>query len=343
MKKIIKARGDGKTTDLIQLSHETGAYIVCRSQETCSMISAMAREQKLDIPFPITYQEFLEGRYGMRISGFLIDDADELLQRLSRVPIDAITMTPYIYTMKNEEYFDIGLPKWPALIVKGEKVTEEQAAEIIIRTSGWLSCNDHEFANSCNEVLYDAKIPDEHKPYYDGINKGIEAKLGLEEKDWREIYAYREEKEKELGIIKDLQYLGNDRVCSSWIGGPHGWCDWDGTIECHNYNIGKWPTVEEVYNEWKKIAKAFPFLDLRCQLANHEASSPEMDPNPRPVIEFIVKNGKVRMTIPKDYITEPEFGPMRNVFDNGTEIGCTLETFTKSVNIVREKMGLKQD
>ena len=60
------------------------------------MISAMAREQNLDIPFPITYHEFLEGRYGMWISGFLIDDADELLRQISRAPITAITMTPYI-------------------------------------------------------------------------------------------------------------------------------------------------------------------------------------------------------------------------------------------------------
>ena len=93
MRKVLKARGDGKTTDLIQMSHETGAYIVCRSQDTCSMISAMAREQNLDIPFPITYHEFLEGRYGMWISGFLIDDADELLRQLSRAPITAISMT----------------------------------------------------------------------------------------------------------------------------------------------------------------------------------------------------------------------------------------------------------
>lgn len=240
--------------------------------------------------------------------------------------------------MKNKFFFDIGLPKWPALIVKGERVTEEQAAEIIIRTMGWLSCNDHEFTNSCNEILYDVEIPEEHKMYYDGSNKGVEAKLGLEEKDWQKIYAYKEEKEKEVGILEDLCYLENSRVCSSWIGGPHGWCDWDGTIGCNNYNIGKWPTVEEVYKEWKIIAKAFPFLDLRCQLTNHEASSPEMTENPGPVIEFIVKNGKVRMTIPKDYIDIPEFGPMRNIGNRDTEIGCTLETFGKSVSMVKEKL-----
>jgi len=96
MRKIIKGRGDGKTTDLIHLSHETGDYIVCRSQEECSRISAIAREQKLDIPFPITYTEFLNGRYGMRISGFLIDNSDDFLQSISKVPVKAVTMTPYI-------------------------------------------------------------------------------------------------------------------------------------------------------------------------------------------------------------------------------------------------------
>lgn len=29
------------------------------------------------------------------------------------------------------------LPKWPAMVVVGKRVTPEQAAEIIIRTNGW--------------------------------------------------------------------------------------------------------------------------------------------------------------------------------------------------------------
>jgi 5-methylcytosine-specific restriction endonuclease McrA len=37
--------------------------------------------------------------------------------------------------MKKQEFFNLGLPKWPALLVTGKAVTEDQAMEILIRTS----------------------------------------------------------------------------------------------------------------------------------------------------------------------------------------------------------------
>jgi hypothetical protein len=245
--------------------------------------------------------------------------------------------------MKNKDFFNLGLPKLPALIVKGEKITPEQASEIIIRTNGDSSCNDNEFSNRVAELIYDVKIPDHLIHNYDQVNTAIEKKLGIEEEvegekweKWSKVWGYRDEKRAELEII-ELSYLDNSQICSSWIGGPHGWCDWEGNIGCSNYNIGKWPGVEEVYNEWKSIAKAFPFLDLRCQLANHEASSPEMSENPGPVVEFIVKAGKVKMVIPKDYIEIPEFGPIRNIGDRDSEIGCTIEKLNDALEMVREK------
>ena len=44
------------------------------------------------------------------------------------------------------DLLEIGLPKWPALVVKGKKITKEEAAEILIRTDDfWFSANDHDF------------------------------------------------------------------------------------------------------------------------------------------------------------------------------------------------------
>ena len=243
-------------------------------------------------------------------------------------------------TMANKDFFERGLPKWPALIVTGKAVTKEQASEIIIRTNGDSSCNDNEFSNRVAELIYDVKIPDHLIHNYDQVNTAIEKKLGIEEGEerekWSKVWGYRDEKRAELEII-ELSYLHNSRICSSWIGGPHGWCDWEGNIECSNYNIGKWPGIEEVYNEWKKIAKAFPFLDLRCQLANHEASSPEMSENPGPVVEFIVKGGKVKMVEPKEYLKIPVFGPMRNLSYRDSEIGCTLEMLETGIKQIKAK------
>lgn len=81
---------------------------------------------------------------------------------------------------------------------------------------------------------------------------------------------------------------------SCWIGGTHGWCDWDGTIFANSFNVGKWPTVEEVEKDWQAIAAAFPFLDLRSQLLNR-GSSEAVDEGASPVVEFVVRNSRVEV------------------------------------------------
>lgn len=49
------------------------------------------------------------------------------------------------------------LPKWPALVVGGERVSREQAQEILIRTDDWDHfTNDHEFRS---QILTTVGIP----------------------------------------------------------------------------------------------------------------------------------------------------------------------------------------
>jgi hypothetical protein len=204
--------------------------------------------------------------------------------------------------MKNKDFFNIALPKWPAMVVVGRPVSQQQAMEIIIRTDDLgFSSNDHKFDKELNEYFYDVKIDSD---VYDAVI----TKLGIskELKYSNELYDYMYKKRSEVGRVK-LTYLNNSRITSSWVDGAHGWCDWNGNIGCNNYNIGKWPSVEEVYNEWKLIAKAFPYLDLTCQLMNHESSCADMVDDPKPLINFVVKNGKVKMTEPDGYISMPVF------------------------------------
>lgn len=95
MNKIILGRGKGKTTQLIELSGNTSSYIVCINQRECHRIVSIAREMKIDIPFPLTYDEFINKKYyGKGIKGFLIDNAELLLEYMSSVKIDAITLSP---------------------------------------------------------------------------------------------------------------------------------------------------------------------------------------------------------------------------------------------------------
>jgi hypothetical protein len=85
----------GKTTELIKLSAESFAYLIVGTQERATAVFHQAKEMGLDIPFPLTYDDFVRGSYyGKGINGFLIDNADNLIEKMSRgVPVLAISLT----------------------------------------------------------------------------------------------------------------------------------------------------------------------------------------------------------------------------------------------------------
>lgn len=94
MEKIILPRGGGKTDRLIQMSGETGAYIVCVSRYEADKILARSKEIGCAIKYPMTYAEFLDARADVRvIPGYLIDNIERFVQSLTIVPIMAITLT----------------------------------------------------------------------------------------------------------------------------------------------------------------------------------------------------------------------------------------------------------
>lgn len=91
---IFDKRRTGKTTELIKLSAETGHYIVTLNNLTANDILNKAKKMNLTIPNPLTYHEFINcSYYGKNINGFLIDDAEMLLQGMSSYKIHTITMT----------------------------------------------------------------------------------------------------------------------------------------------------------------------------------------------------------------------------------------------------------
>ncbi len=208
------------------------------------------------------------------------------------------------------------LTKWPRLLVTGQTVTEEQANEILIRTSNlWLlHTNDREWTTTVGDVL--------------GVENG---RLGF----WTpESIRAAAEGLRCLG----LQWLYTSRIASSWIGGPHGWCDWDGTIGCATYNIGKHPDVESVTEEWQAIAAAFPFLDLRAQLVTDEGAG-------HLAAEWTVSAGRALYREPEpgdDLVTElRELGQM-DFLDRlfiGGERGVPLPRLRAAVEQVRAAGG----
>lgn len=146
------------------------------------------------------------------------------------------------------------------------------------------------------------------------------------------------------GIITGLQYLRNNNVLSCWIGGPHGWCSWEGTIGCSNYNIGKWPTGEEVLGEWKLIAATFPTLDLRCQLMSGETCEEGIVPR----AEFVVSKGRARAVRPKKPLLDAGFLKVNSesnlrrswlsIHSALRERGCTLDQFKSALRLTEKSL-----
>lgn len=92
MEMIFGEKGSGKTKRLIEMSAETGGYIVCPE---CGIdyIVILAESMGLKIPYPISYSVFFNGGYrGKGVKLIYIDNVDSFLNFISKAPIGAVSM-----------------------------------------------------------------------------------------------------------------------------------------------------------------------------------------------------------------------------------------------------------
>ena len=155
------------------------------------------------------------------------------------------------------------LPKWPQMLVTGKQVTVEQAKEIIFRTDEFLTdASTYSGGNARN------------------FNAAYRKRAGLDllqfERTARDGHTYTSfdwDKQRELcerlNIIR-TNYVENSWASCSYAGGPHGWCSPAGVIS-YSDNVGKWPSIGEIIDDWTKIAQAFPYLDLHVTLMSGES------------------------------------------------------------------------
>lgn len=176
-----------------------------------------------------------------------------------------------------------GLPKWPQMYTTGKPVTLEQAKEIIRRTDTFFhwpeyAGNDRAYAQ---RVIAALKVPI-FEQRHDGDISGLNEHWKLEEA-WRARWGYIH-----------TEYVSNSWLACAFIFGPHGWCHPDGSIGFID-NIGKWPSCEEVIDEWRLIAEAFPFLHIDVTLMSGE----ECDSNIVPVFGLTVRGTVVEACDPQ--------------------------------------------
>jgi hypothetical protein len=224
----------------------------------------------------------------------------------------------------------VHLVKWPAMIVKGKQITPDQAKEIILRTDVHqlyfaYAGNDRYFRKDLMKVL---GCPERPMKFNSEEERAVFNQI---ENDWTSDAFERYQP-------LHLHYLANDRILSSFIGGPHGWCDLFGNIFSNNYNIGKWPSIEEVLEEWQIIAEAFPFLELDCWIMDGETGSCK-----KAVVQYTVKKGKVRMRIPPEQpsIIAEDFdlqGFASTLMNPRRERGCSIEEFKEMLEITEKRL-----
>jgi hypothetical protein len=108
-----RPRQAGKTTDLIKKADKYNGYIVTFNHDNVKRCMEIAKEIKCCINMPLTFREFIEGKYhGKGIDKFHIDNAEYLIQAMTDVPIENITMSKnekaenVIMNIETDEYQD---------------------------------------------------------------------------------------------------------------------------------------------------------------------------------------------------------------------------------------------
>lgn len=90
---ILRPRRAGKTYELVKKASEENLYIICANRTQVRATQDVARQNGFVIPFPMTWQEFIEKQYyGRNINGFVIDNLDMCLQSMTPVEIKAVSL-----------------------------------------------------------------------------------------------------------------------------------------------------------------------------------------------------------------------------------------------------------
>lgn len=176
-----------------------------------------------------------------------------------------------------KELLATNLPKWPQMRVSGQQVTVDQAKEIIFRTDGFLT-DSSEYSGGNNRE-------------FNAAYRKAAGLLKYQSEDpvsFRKSWEFMDILRKRLGVIH-TSYVSNDWASCAFIHGAHGWCSPSGELSYVD-NVGKWPSVAEVLDDWKVLAKAFPFLDLTATLMSGESCD-----DSTALVNIVVKNGKASL------------------------------------------------
>ena len=159
---------------------------------------------------------------------------------------------------------------WTRMVVVGEKVSEDQAKNIILRTERFLT--DPYFEN-----------PDRR------LDRYYKNKSQLGRVDTYYNKRFQAHMKNKLGTL-DTLYV-NNCWSTNEVDRLGGWCHMDGNIH-YDGVIGIWAAACDILEDWEQIAEAFPYLVLTAVLYDDED---------KPQIKIDLRDGEVRVSLqPED-------------------------------------------
>lgn len=178
---------------------------------------------------------------------------------------------------------DEALPKWPRVRVTGERVSAEQASEIVRRTDVFLVTG--------------------HGRWH-GDRRWEEWAAGLlaMPRTWAVLHGA--DTERRLCVVRpggpqdawlaEWGAVGTRYVYNDWLVGAYGarrgWCHPSGEIGFDGEVAKKWPTAAEFLDEWRALASTFPFLSVGATLWNRDES--------RPLVGVVARDGLAGLVDP---------------------------------------------
>lgn len=137
--------------------------------------------------------------------------------------------------------------KHALLVFTGEKITPEQAGEILVRTGlNQIAGGDKDNLTLIKILLglptqNDDEI-DDFEVYYQEFEQAYNALHGV-----------------------PLYHMTNRQIIANGYLGLNGWVDWEGNIG-GVLETEKWPVVSDIAMDLYELGKAFPFLNLTVQV-----------------------------------------------------------------------------
>lgn len=199
--------------------------------------------------------------------------------------------------MTPHEAYAINLPKWPRMDVTGVQLTPQQVGEIYLRTDQVFTGLLNEYGHGNNHVWRQWYRYACGAGQFDHLFEGEAPIL-----TYRDRWAIND---KLNGMFNQLSqnYVHNTWGESCYVGGPYGWLHPSGRIS-YGHNIGKYPSVHEVVDDWLVLVTAFPYLDVTVTLWSGEyGERDDGEEQSVPLVTFSVntKDGVPTVTFHDDH------------------------------------------